>query len=131
MLVPLAAADVGDEADGGAAQPELLAYAGAGDVRMETRRVEAGADGDHPVGGDAGAAHDGRHRLAAGDHAVGEPVDERTTRGNRDRDVTAADDGDAERARGEAGHPRVNGGMSRSEERRVGKECRSRWSPYH
>ena len=23
------------------------------------------------------------------------------------------------------------GGMSRSEERRVGKECRSRWSPYH
>ena len=23
------------------------------------------------------------------------------------------------------------GDMSRSEERRVGKECRSRWSPYH
>ena len=23
------------------------------------------------------------------------------------------------------------GGMARSEERRVGKECRSRWSPYH
>src|SRR5437016_12361567 len=23
------------------------------------------------------------------------------------------------------------GGQSRSEERRVGKECRSRWSPYH
>ena len=22
-------------------------------------------------------------------------------------------------------------GQSRSEERRVGKECRSRWSPYH
>ena len=22
-------------------------------------------------------------------------------------------------------------GMTRSEERRVGKECRSRWSPYH
>ena len=22
-------------------------------------------------------------------------------------------------------------GISRSEERRVGKECRSRWSPYH
>ena len=22
-------------------------------------------------------------------------------------------------------------GMCRSEERRVGKECRSRWSPYH
>ena len=23
------------------------------------------------------------------------------------------------------------GGAARSEERRVGKECRSRWSPYH
>ena len=26
--------------------------------------------------------------------------------------------------------PIIQGGM-RSEERRVGKECRSRWSPYH
>src|SRR2546430_6007743 len=25
----------------------------------------------------------------------------------------------------------VNGAVLRSEERRVGKECRSRWSPYH
>ena len=25
----------------------------------------------------------------------------------------------------------IPGGESRSEERRVGKECRSRWSPYH
>ena len=26
---------------------------------------------------------------------------------------------------------RMIGYLSRSEERRVGKECRSRWSPYH
>ena len=26
---------------------------------------------------------------------------------------------------------RVREGYGRSEERRVGKECRSRWSPYH
>ena len=26
---------------------------------------------------------------------------------------------------------KFNGEMGRSEERRVGKECRSRWSPYH
>ena len=26
---------------------------------------------------------------------------------------------------------RSGSGKSRSEERRVGKECRSRWSPYH
>ena len=25
----------------------------------------------------------------------------------------------------------IAGGRARSEERRVGKECRSRWSPYH
>ena len=25
----------------------------------------------------------------------------------------------------------ISGGIERSEERRVGKECRSRWSPYH
>ena len=25
----------------------------------------------------------------------------------------------------------ASGGLGRSEERRVGKECRSRWSPYH
>src|SRR5437016_9929192 len=32
-----------------------------------------------------------------------------------------------------AGRPRKKSGRrrSRSEERRVGKECRSRWSPYH
>ena len=27
--------------------------------------------------------------------------------------------------------PAVSGSTTRSEERRVGKECRSRWSPYH
>ena len=26
---------------------------------------------------------------------------------------------------------RIGAGENRSEERRVGKECRSRWSPYH
>ena len=42
--------------------------------------------------------------------------------------------------RNEALHPQINaivtldierGFLHRSEERRVGKECRSRWSPYH
>src|SRR2546430_15986682 len=30
-----------------------------------------------------------------------------------------------------SGDPRLTGILQRSEERRVGKECRSRWSPYH
>src|SRR2546422_8341407 len=32
---------------------------------------------------------------------------------------------------GEGARPRVEPADPRSEERRVGKECRSRWSPYH
>ena len=34
-------------------------------------------------------------------------------------------------AGGGAGKPQVKPEKVRSEERRVGKECRSRWSPYH
>ena len=42
-----------------------------------------------------------------------------------------ADDGAVDASRGI--HLWITGRMtrSRSEERRVGKECRSRWSPYH
>src|SRR2546421_4488541 len=35
------------------------------------------------------------------------------------------------RERGGYGGRGGDGGRDRSEERRVGKECRSRWSPYH
>src|ERR1039457_6953798 len=35
-----------------------------------------------------------------------------------------------ERVENDLGHGRVEGMLERSEERRVGKECRSRWSPY-
>ena len=35
------------------------------------------------------------------------------------------------RARSRAGAAKLSAQLSRSEERRVGKECRSRWSPYH
>src|SRR5215217_6025084 len=37
----------------------------------------------------------------------------------------------AARAPAAAARSRSCGGDARSEERRVGKECRSRWSPYH
>src|SRR5216683_2116845 len=37
----------------------------------------------------------------------------------------------AERAAHHAGIPALTAEVERSEERRVGKECRSRWSPYH
>src|SRR6266849_3243842 len=37
----------------------------------------------------------------------------------------------AERLRHLSERPDISVGVYRSEERRVGKECRSRWSPYH
>src|SRR5256885_2081428 len=40
---------------------------------------------------------------------------------------TGADNGDSRGLR----HSFLLAGMLKSEERRVGKECRSRWSPYH
>ena len=49
-------------------------------------------------------------------------VPRRTRRGDR---------GDHRRERRRKVHPDEIGGLLRSEERRVGKECRSRWSPYH
>ena len=36
-----------------------------------------------------------------------------------------------ERMWGDGGMPSAHSATVRSEERRVGKECRSRWSPYH
>ena len=38
---------------------------------------------------------------------------------------------DAHKAAVAAGGMTLHGDLLRSEERRVGKECRSRWSPYH
>src|SRR5437660_10824634 len=45
----------------------------------------------------------------------------------RYRKGQADEDGDKEFS----GHQHRDGPFYRSEERRVGKECRSRWSPYH
>ena len=52
-----------------------------------------------------------------------------------DAEVDDVDDGvvvfgDAS-ALGSALAPAIASALARSEERRVGKECRSRWSPYH
>jgi len=38
---------------------------------------------------------------------------------------------DGKRLLADAGLPKAYDDFIRSEERRVGKECRSRWSPYH
>ena len=46
-------------------------------------------------------------------------------------EVTSADVTSADDASGEVTSADDASGEVRSEERRVGKECRSRWSPYH
>ena len=50
-----------------------------------------------------------------------------------DRIVHRGPDGEGRFVDGQValGHPELPKERSRSEERRVGKECRSRWSPYH
>src|SRR2546425_10819455 len=48
-----------------------------------------------------------------------------------DEETVGAQAGHADGARGHEGPGAVAGAPARSEERRVGKECRSRWSPYH
>ena len=48
---------------------------------------------------------------------------------------TGGEDGEEEKASEKVGDGSLDGERrsagARSEERRVGKECRSRWSPYH
>ena len=46
-------------------------------------------------------------------------------------EVLARHQGDPEAGGLDAYTVELVGGVERSEERRVGKECRSRWSPYH
>src|SRR2546430_7554398 len=66
------------------------------------------------------AAHD------PGDGGSGPRRNGPTTGRDRVRQRDGIEDG-----RGHRGGGEVPGAPRRSEERRVGKECRSRWSPYH
>ena len=47
------------------------------------------------------------------------------------RGLVIADKQAAEELLYHVNYYRLSGYLHRSEERRVGKECRSRWSPYH
>src|SRR2546430_9063957 len=66
-------------------------------------------------------------RRAARDPDGGR-CDDRAHRGARRRRLRRRDRARARERRGRRRRPLLEG---RSEERRVGKECRSRWSPYH
>ena len=103
-----------------------LEYLVAGSGGAHGRRVDA--SGDHAGGpGVAGGGRVPRRCAAARPADSGRP-DPGGRGGPPDcRVVGGGAAGSGRRRRGgEGGGPR-----SRSEERRVGKECRSRWSPYH
>src|SRR2546425_261028 len=71
----------------------------------------------------AGARHEAQRRLEAVAHpAVAEKVVPRVIRVEQTHARRGLRSGDV---------PPVERHAPRSEERRVGKECRSRWSPYH
>src|SRR3712207_9429933 len=75
-----------------------------------------------------------RHRSVAGCAADPEPPPRHALLADGDADERRLGRAGVEPAAlGEhvVGEDRVTLVISRSEERRVGKECRSRWSPYH
>src|SRR2546427_12531136 len=81
-----------------------------------------------------------RLQLVRGDHAVAQRDDLGgvgcnvvLVRDHDDRLAPAVQVAEHLHQLGAGGRVEVSGGLvgERSEERRVGKECRSRWSPYH
>ena len=76
----------------------------------------------------SGLAYDNPDAAASGDTAATEATSQSTETKSEAPETTAAN------ANAEASNGGVSVGVIiaiRSEERRVGKECRSRWSPYH
>src|ERR1051325_7603905 len=75
------------------------------------------------------------HRVGdAAAHRVNAAADSSAFAGPGARTVTRADPASFARSDAAAGAGAIRSGTNpaeRSEERRVGKECRSRWSPYH
>src|SRR5687768_3562247 len=69
-----------------------------------------------------------RSEVAA---AASADLDELRAAGDRGAAVTAMAAGAAAVVRRLYDEGRCDGALARSEERRVGKECRARWSPYH
>src|ERR1039457_4232894 len=96
---------------------------------------DEGRAGDVDCGRERGPLVNGRIRAELG--VTNERTDERSSeligqcreRAPRaeDADERGRDDVDRRGGRGRGG----SSGGNRSEERRVGKECRSRWAPYH
>ena len=78
---------------------------------MKLVAIDPRGDRHDPLGRDARRDDDRSDPFAAGDDAIGEPVDEGAAPADRDRDVPAAHDGAPERFRRDAGEPAVDRAM--------------------
>src|SRR3989440_12456794 len=94
-------------------------------------RQRAGLDDAHRVARLRVRLVVGRHLLGP-DHLLAiEPVGETARERDRDGFLHLVAHHHARATLASAPHARFLSARMRSEERRVGKECRSRWSPYH
>src|SRR5216683_7743290 len=72
-----------------------------------------------------------RRLIERADTAGFDEVDAFVNRALIEKRLAAIEDATQAMAQHQFAFPRRERGKQRSEERRVGKECRSRWSPYH
>src|SRR2546429_5601926 len=89
---------------------------------------------DTPTGSSlAGVVPGGLGRREGCPHVLGPDTDPDEPGGNPPQKGEAREeaDGEGRLQRPRAGQDRADEAPLRSEERRGGKECRSRWSPYH
>src|ERR1035438_4510102 len=120
----IAAAESAESAIAGIGTAESAGPAAApGSARHQVTQEQAGQETAAPAPAvaarAAGAEQEEQYADAAEDHGPGKRF------GGRFLDA-------ARKLRGESDVFRLgDGAADRSEERRVGKECRSRWSPYH
>src|SRR3712207_9323773 len=86
--------------------------------------IEAARAGEHGVGFSivAGEVRKLAERSFGAAQQIGKLIEESAERVEQGSEVSR---------RAESAFEKIVGGVTRSEERRVGKECRFRWSPYH
>src|SRR2546422_4506538 len=106
---------------------ELRVAALDGEIRMEPVSAEQLEAGVRLMGGEAVICHAGGGQIAG--KAAGIELHSRLT--DRAADVPRRLLRRRSRRNGKGKTDSGGNGSIRSEERRVGKECRSRWSPYH
>ena len=126
-LLPSGDAQVDDaEAEAEASDAEITAETLRYESMLRAGPIQTSSSANRTWSESASAVDSGRHQIAALDRQRAARHPRRQPRLH----LPGERDGAARAAALAVGH-RVAEPVDRSEERRVGKECRSRWSPYH